>query len=128
MCAPSHMHSLSLSWCCDKLQAFWALSLVAKAMFTMRAIIQDSSKAKSAAALVFAILDRKSKIDPNDETGLTLEDVNGEIKLINVNFSYPTRPGVQVLTDLSFTIQSGKVLHFPLVVVPKFTTLHAFIN
>ncbi|KAL8500763.1 hypothetical protein ACS0TY_020374 [Phlomoides rotata] len=89
---------------------FYALSFVAQAMSGMRAMAPDSSKAKSAAASVFAILDRKSKIDPNDETGMTLEDVNGEIEFIHVNFSYPTRPGIQVLRDLSLTIKSGKIV------------------
>ena len=69
----------------------------------------DSSKAKSAAASVFAILDRKSKIDPSDESGMTLDTVKGDIELKHVSFKYPTRPDVQILRDLCLTIRSGKV-------------------
>ena len=45
----------------------------------------DSSKAKSAVASMFSILDRNSKIDANDESGLTLETVKGEIELRHVS-------------------------------------------
>lgn len=69
----------------------------------------DSTKAKNAAASIFAILDRKSKVDPSDESGKTLENVKGDIELRHVSFKYPTRPDVQILRDLCLTIRSGKV-------------------
>jgi len=69
----------------------------------------DSSKAKSAAASVFAILDRKSKIDASDESGMTLERLKGNIEFQHVSFKYPTRPDVQIFQDLCLSIQSGKV-------------------
>ena len=69
----------------------------------------NSSKADSAAASIFAILDRKSEIDPADESGETLENVRGEIELRHVNFKYPSRPDIQIFQDLSLTIRSGKV-------------------
>lgn len=72
----------------------------------------DSSKAKSAAASVFAILDRKSKIDPSNDYGMTLENLKGNIKLQHVSFHYPTRPDIQIFQDLCLTIPSGKVKHY----------------
>lgn len=77
----------------------------------------DSSKAKSAAASVFSILDRKSKIDPSDESGMTLDDVKGEIELQHVSFTYPTRPDIQIFQDLSLTIHAGKVILEPKMLV-----------
>lgn len=68
-----------------------------------------ASKAKSSAVSVFAILDQKSKIDPSDESGMTLQDVKGEIEFRHVIFKYPTRPNVTILRDLSLTIHSGQV-------------------
>ncbi|CAL9013535.1 unnamed protein product, partial [Prunus brigantina] len=50
----------------------------------------DSSKAKNAS--IFAIIDRKSKTDPSDESGLKLDNVKGEIELHHVSFKYPSRP------------------------------------
>jgi len=72
-------------------------------------ISPDSGKAKSAAAAIFGIIDKKSEIDPSDETGTTLDIVEGEIKLHHVNFKYPSRPNVQIFRDLNLVIHSGKV-------------------
>ncbi|KAF5937243.1 hypothetical protein HYC85_024749 [Camellia sinensis] len=70
----------------------------------------NSTKAKSAAASVFSMLDRKSKMDPSDESGTTLENVRGEIELRHISFKYPTRPDIQIFSDLSLTIDSGKTV------------------
>ena len=76
----------------------------------------DSSKAKTAAASIFSIIDRKSKIDPSDESGETIDDVKGEIQLRHVSFKYPLRPDVQIFRDLSLTIHSGKVLRINVII------------
>jgi len=70
----------------------------------------NSSKGNGATASIFAILDRKSKIDPSDESGTTLESVKGEIELSHISFKYPTRPDVQIFRDLNLNIQSGKTV------------------
>ena len=72
-------------------------------------MVPDSAKAKTAAASIFAIIDRKSQIDSSDDSGITLEEVKGEIELKHVSFKYPTRPDIQIFRDLSLTIHSGKV-------------------
>lgn len=73
------------------------------------ALAPDSSKAKVAAASIFSVLDRKSKIDPSNEAGATLPSVKGEIEFQHVSFKYPTRPDVQIFRDLSLVVSSGKV-------------------
>lgn len=72
----------------------------------------DSSKARSATASVFAILDRQSKIDPSDDSGLTPERLKGNIEIQHVSFRYPTRPDIQIFQDLCLSIHSGKVNHY----------------
>lgn len=69
----------------------------------------DSSKAKSATASIFGIIDKKSKIDSSDESGTTLDSVKGEIELRHVSFKYPSRPDIQIFRDLNLAIHSGKV-------------------
>lgn len=69
----------------------------------------DSTKAKAAAASIFSIIDRKSKIDPSDESGMTPPEVKGEIELHHISFKYPSRPDIQIFRDLSLAIHSGKV-------------------
>lgn len=69
----------------------------------------DLTKARFAAASLFAIIDRTSKIDSCDDSGMTLEQVRGNIRFQHVSFRYPTRPDVQVFQDLCLAVQPGKV-------------------
>ena len=69
----------------------------------------DSGKAKSAAVSVFGIIDRKSKIDSRDESGMVLENVKGDIDFCHIEFAYQTRPDIQIFRDLCFSIRAGKV-------------------
>ncbi|KAI3440973.1 uncharacterized protein J3R85_003014 [Psidium guajava] len=91
-------------------RVFFALTMAAVGITQSSSITQDSSKATSATASVFEIIDRKSKIDPGDESGEKLENVKGEIELRNISFKYPSRPDIQILKDLSLTIHSGKTV------------------
>ncbi|KAK4476391.1 hypothetical protein RD792_015542 [Penstemon davidsonii] len=93
----------------DIFRVFFALNMVAITISTSNFSFSDSSKAKSAATSIFAILHRKSKIDPSDESGMPLENVDGKIELRHVNFKYQTRAGVRILHNLSLTINSGQI-------------------
>lgn len=110
------------------MQVFYALTMVAMAISASSAVAPDSSKAKFAASSVFAILERKSKIDPSDDSGMTLENVNGEIKLERVNFSYPTRPGIKILKNLSLAINSGKVTYILFLFILCLLEIKIFVN
>ncbi|KAL7158153.1 hypothetical protein ABFS83_02G122900 [Erythranthe nasuta] len=92
----------------DIFRVFFTLTLVSITISASSWLAPDSTKAKIAANSVFAVLERKSKIDPSEDSGMTLENVDGEIQFEHVNFSYPIRPGVQVLKDLSLVINIGK--------------------
>ncbi|RDX91485.1 ABC transporter B family member 11, partial [Mucuna pruriens] len=93
----------------DVFRVFFALSMASIGISQSGSLVPDSTKAKSAAASIFAIIDRKSQIDPSDDSGITLEEVKGEIELKHVSFKYPTRPDVQIFRDLCLTIHSGKM-------------------
>jgi len=92
------------------MQVFLALSMAAIGVSHTSTLTSDSSKAKSAISSIFAIIDRKSRIDPSDDTGVTLEPLSGDIEFQHVRFRYPTRPDVQIFQDLCLTIQSGKTV------------------
>ncbi|EEF47169.1 ABC transporter B family member 11 [Ricinus communis] len=94
----------------DVFQVFFALTMATMGISQSSSFAPDSSKAKSAVASVFSILDRKSKIDPSDESGMTLENVKGEIEFRHVSFRYPSRPDIQIFQDLSLSIHSGKTV------------------
>ncbi|KAI4335102.1 hypothetical protein L6164_013781 [Bauhinia variegata] len=94
----------------DVFRVFFALTMAAIALSQSSTLAPDSGKAKVSAASIFAILDRKSKVDPSDESGTILENVKGEVEFVHVSFKYPTRPDVQIFRDLSLAIHSGKTV------------------
>ncbi|KAK1437203.1 hypothetical protein QVD17_02991 [Tagetes erecta] len=94
----------------DVIKVFFALTMAALGVSQSSSFAPDTAKAKSSAVSVFAILDRISEIDPSDESGLTLETVKGEIQIQHVGFRYPTRPDVEIFSDLCLTIHSGKTV------------------
>ena len=87
------------------------MTLTATAVTQSSSFSNDSQKAKNAAASIFALMDMKSKIDPSDESGMSLDDVNGDIELHHVSFNYPSRPDVQIFRDLNLAVPAGKVNH-----------------
>ncbi|CDY15432.1 BnaA08g27160D [Brassica napus] len=92
----------------DVFQVFFALTMAAIGISQSSSFAPDSSKAKVAAASIFGIIDRKSKIDSSDETGTVLENVKGDIELRHISFTYPARPDIQIFRDLCLTIRAGK--------------------
>ena len=68
------------------------------------------TSARSAAAKLFATVDRVPFIDSASEDGVKPNKVIGEITFENVDFNYPSRPDVEVLKDLSLTFPAGKTI------------------
>ncbi|WJX96357.1 ABC transporter B member 11 [Trifolium repens] len=94
----------------DVFLVFFALNMAAMGVSQSGSLLPDSSNANGATASIFAILDQKSQIDPSDESGMTLEQVKGEIEFNHVSFKYPIRPDVQIFRDLCLNIHSGKTV------------------
>ncbi|KAE8369414.1 P-loop containing nucleoside triphosphate hydrolase protein [Aspergillus caelatus] len=67
------------------------------------------TRAASAAAELFALIDRESEINPLDESGDKPQDTYGVINIDNITFNYPNRPNVCVLEDFSLHVPAGKV-------------------
>ncbi|KAJ8748666.1 hypothetical protein K2173_008111 [Erythroxylum novogranatense] len=94
----------------DVFQVFFSLTMAAIGVSQTSNFAPDSSKAKAATASVFSFIDRKSEIDPSNESGLTPENVTGEIEIRHVSFCYPSRPDVQIFRDINLSILSGKTV------------------
>lgn len=90
-------------------QVFFVLNITTLTVSQTSALVPDTTKAMDSVASIFAILDRKSKIDSSNDEGMTLPIVKGEIEFQHVSFRYPTRPNVWILKDLCLSIPSGKV-------------------
>ncbi|KAL6734422.1 hypothetical protein Aduo_004964 [Ancylostoma duodenale] len=62
----------------------------------------------TAAAPIFAIIDRKPPIDSLSKAGKKLDNVKAKISVADVRFSYPSRPEVEVLKGVTIDIESGQ--------------------
>ncbi|KZV69067.1 P-loop containing nucleoside triphosphate hydrolase protein [Peniophora sp. CONT] len=69
--------------------------------------VPDISSAHSAATDLIHLVDNVPVIDAESDEGKTPKDVQGHIRLENVHFRYPTRPGVRVLRGLDLDIRPG---------------------
>ena len=75
--------------------------------------VHVQAKAAAAKDKVFALLDTKSTIDPLARSGIVpSEPFRGKIEFRNVVFSYPQRPGVRALDDVSFVVPAGAFAAF----------------
>ncbi|KAG6814237.1 hypothetical protein H0H92_015352 [Tricholoma furcatifolium] len=70
--------------------------------------MQAITHGRGAAAKLYSTIDRTPDIDSADPSGDKLENVQGEITLEDIKFSYPSRPNVQVVNGVSITFQAGK--------------------
>ncbi len=64
-------------------------------------------KAMAAAGRVFAVLDQPEEEDAA-ATAEPLPPLRGEVMLAKVDFTYPTRPDLPVLHDITLTVQAGE--------------------
>ncbi|KAG6006137.1 hypothetical protein E4U21_007373 [Claviceps maximensis] len=70
--------------------------------------IQAFTTAVAAAAKIFDTIDRVSPLDPIDNKGDKIENLQGNIRLENIKHIYPSRPDVVVMDDVSLEIPAGK--------------------
>lgn len=93
-------------------QAFFILISTSKNIADAGSMTSDIAKVSSPIRSVFAIIDRKSEIDPEDHNGVKIKkSMKGQIELKKVVFSYPARPEQMISKGLSLKIEAGKPLH-----------------
>ncbi|XP_062106748.1 ABC transporter B family member 15-like isoform X1 [Humulus lupulus] len=68
----------------------------------------DLAKGSDAVGSVFAILDRYTRIEPEDPEGHQPEKITGHVELRDVHFAYPARPDVMIFQGFSIRIEAGK--------------------
>ncbi|XP_042350233.1 bile salt export pump [Plectropomus leopardus] len=72
----------------------------------------DYAKAKISAAQLFKLLDRVPKISISHTNGEKWDNFRGEIEFLSCNFTYPTRPDIQVLNGMVASVKPGQTLAF----------------
>lgn len=68
------------------------------------------TEASVAATRIFGRIDRIPEIDGEDDKGLVLDKILGELEFEHVNFTYPSRPDSIVLKDFNLKVQAGKTV------------------
>ncbi|CAN1238819.1 ABC transporter B family member 15 [Linum grandiflorum] len=89
-------------------QSFLILSSTGRVIADAGAMTSDLAKGSDAVGSVFAVLDRYTKIKPDDEQGHKPEKITGQIELRDIDFAYPARPDVVVFKGFSIRIEAGK--------------------
>lgn len=72
----------------------------------------DANKVSALASSLCNIFDSKETNDSTSTMGMTLKNLTGDLEFQNVSFSYPSRPNVQILKDVSLSISNGKTVVF----------------
>lgn len=88
------------------MKSFMVLIVTALAMGETLAMAPDLLKGNQMVASVFELLDRKTHI--KGDTGEELKNVEGNIELRGVEFSYPSRPDAIIFKDFDLRVRSGK--------------------
>lgn len=92
-------------------QVFFILMSTGKNIADAGSMSSDLAKGSNALRSVFAILDRKSEIEPDDPNGIKIKrPPKGSVELKNVFFSYPARPDQMIFKGLSLKIEPGKTM------------------
>ena len=60
-----------------------------------------------AGRIAFETIDQIPGIKVNEKGSFEVNNITGEIRFSNVNFTYPSRPEVQVLKDFSEVFEAG---------------------
>nr|XP_010982971.1 ATP-binding cassette sub-family B member 5 [Camelus dromedarius] len=91
---------------------FTAIAYGAMATGETLVLAPEYSRAKSGAAHLFALLEKKPSIDSYSQEGKKPDICEGNIEFREVSFFYPCRPDVLILRSLSLCIEKGKTVAF----------------
>lgn len=83
------------------------LMVVAMGVGSLGSLWGDLMAGVGASQRIFEIIEREPAFP---DKGRTLQSVKGEVEFSKVRFAYPSRPDLDVLTDLSFKISAGQVI------------------
>lgn len=93
------------------IRVFMVLMVSANGAAETLTLAPDFIKGGQAMKSVFSLLDRKSEIDPDNLDATQPPDrLRGEVEFKHVDFSYPSRPDIQILRDFNLRARAGKTL------------------
>ncbi|KAI5557616.1 hypothetical protein BDE02_18G116000 [Populus trichocarpa] len=91
-------------------QIFFILISTGRVIAETATMTADLSKGTSALKSIFRILQRETKIDPENSDGIKPETINGGIEFKQVYFIYPARPKQIILRGMDLKIEASKIV------------------
>lgn len=93
----------------DRYSVVFAALIAASSVSTIAPQITAFTNAAAAASELFSVIDKKSELDPLDESGkMPTDSCDGNIEISNLAFAYPSRPSAPVLRGFNISIPAGK--------------------
>ncbi|KAF2316201.1 hypothetical protein GH714_041542 [Hevea brasiliensis] len=89
-------------------ETFMVLVSTGRVIADAGSMTTDLAKGSDAVGSVFTVLDRYTKIEPEDSDGFKPETIMGNVELRDVDFAYPARPDVIIFKGFSINIEAGK--------------------
>ncbi|KAJ4707471.1 ABC transporter B family protein [Melia azedarach] len=103
-----HLVGKGISTFSKVIKVFVVLVVTANSVAETVSLAPEIIRGGESVGSVFSILDRTTKIDPDDPDAEPVETIRGEIELRHVDFVYPSRPDVMVFKDLNLRIRAGQ--------------------
>uniref|UniRef100_A0A8C5RBK2 Bile salt export pump n=1 Tax=Leptobrachium leishanense TaxID=445787 RepID=A0A8C5RBK2_9ANUR len=94
------------------LQVFFGVLVAATNLGQASPCLEAFASGRAAATIIYETIDKNPVIDCMSEEGHKLDKVKGVIQFHDVNFQYPSRPDVKILSDLNITINPGETTAF----------------
>ncbi|XP_033108642.1 ATP-dependent translocase ABCB1-like [Anneissia japonica] len=94
----------------DVIVVFFSVLVGSFGLGTMAPHLSNIATARGAAFTIYNIIDTVPPIDSYSTDGKKPKEVKGNIEFRDVQFSYPTRPDVEVLKRLNLNIKSGQMV------------------
>lgn len=89
------------------MKSFMVLIITAIGIAETLSMAPDIVKGSQALGSVFSILERRTRIDPDDRNSEIVAEIKKDIEFRNVSFRYPTRPEVTILDDMNLKVEAG---------------------
>ncbi|KAK8717110.1 hypothetical protein V6N13_044391 [Hibiscus sabdariffa] len=103
----AHLVSEGVSTFSKVIKVFVVLVVTANSVAETVSLAPEIIRGGEAVGSVFSILDRSTRIDPDDPEAEPVDSIRGEIELRHIDFAYPSRPDVIVFKDLNLRIRAG---------------------
>ena len=72
--------------------------------------VEAYTVSRNAASMIYQVIERKPEIDSSSEEGERPKAFDGDVDFKDVHFNYPSRPNVEVLRGVTFSVKKGETV------------------